>query len=143
MLSILNQINGNEFSYYCSIDQEIQIGNVTVKPFSNRNFKNDLISCNGLITNAGFQLPAEAIYLGKKILCKPLIGQPEQEHNAHTLKKFQYATVCETFTKETIEDWIQNGTQKQELYNDPLDIMIEMIENPNKDMNEKIAKKWV
>ena len=37
----------------------------------------------------------------------------------------------------------QNGTQKQELYNDPLDIMIEMIENPNKDINEKIAKKWV
>lgn len=143
IISILNQINGNEFSYYCSIDQEIQIGNVTVKPFSNRNFKNDLISCNGLITNAGFQLPAEAIYLGKKILCKPLVGQPEQEHNAHTLKKFQYATVCEIFTKEKIEDWIQNGTQKQELYNDPLDIMIEMIENPNKDMNEKIAKKWV
>ena len=26
-------------------------------------------------------MPAEAIYLGKKILCKPLLGQPEQEHN--------------------------------------------------------------
>ncbi len=87
MISILNTIKGNEFIYYSSVDKEVQIANVTLKPFSNKHFKKDLIACNGLLTNAGFQLPAEAIYLGKKILCKPLLGQPEQEHNAKTLKK--------------------------------------------------------
>ena len=72
MISILNTIKGNEFIYYSSVDKEVQIANVTLKPFSNKHFKEDLIACNGLLTNAGFQLPAEAIYLGKKILCKPL-----------------------------------------------------------------------
>ena len=143
IISIFNKIDGNEFTYYCTIKQEIQIGNVKVKPFSNQNFKNDLISCNGLITNAGFQLPAEAIYLGKKILCKPLIGQPEQEHNAQTLKELQYATVCEKFTKNEIESWIKDGKQRQKLFNDPLDLMIEMVENPKKDMSKKIAEKWI
>ena len=142
IISLFNQIDGNEFIYYCSIKQEIQIGNVKVKPFSNQNFKNDLISCNGLITNAGFQLPAEAIYLGKKILCKPLIGQPEQEHNAQTLKELQYATVCEKFTKNEIESWIKDGTQKQNFFNDPLDLMMKMVENPKEDMSKKIAEKW-
>ena len=110
---------------------------------NNKHFKKDLISCNGLITNAGFQLPAEAIYLGKKILCKPLSGQPEQEHNAKILKKLQHATVCAEFTKEEIEMWIQNGKQKKELYNNSIDLMIEMIENPKKDFRSRISKLWI
>ncbi len=142
IIPILNQIQGNEFIYYCSIDQEIEIGNVTMKPFSNRKFKNDLILCNGLITNAGFQLPAEAIYLGKKILCKPLLGQPEQEHNAQILKEFKHATLCKKFSKNEIEDWIKHGTQRQVLFNDSFDIMMEIIESPNKDVSKQIAEKW-
>ena len=143
MISILNTIKSNEFIYYSSVDKEIKIGNVTLKPYSNKNFKKDLIACNGLITNAGFQLPAEAIYLGKKILCKPLSGQPEQEHNAKTLKRLEHATVCLEFTKDKIEHWIQNGKQKIELYNDSIDLMIEMIENPKKDFANRISELWI
>lgn len=142
MISILNTIKSSEFIYYSSLNKELQIGNVTLKPFSNKYFKEDLIACNGLLTNAGFQLPAEAIYLGKKILCKPLLGQPEQEHNAKTLKKLQHASVCSEFTNENIEHWIRYGKQKKELYNDPNDLMIEMIENPEKNFNNKILKLW-
>ena len=94
--------------------KRLKIANVTLKPFSNKHFKEDLIACNGLLTNAGFQLPAEAIYLGKKILCKPLVGQPEQEHNAKTLKRLEHATVCAEFTKDEIEMWIRNGKQKKD-----------------------------
>jgi len=143
MIPILNTITGNEFIYYSSVDQEVQIANVTLKPFSNKHFKEDLIACNGLLTNAGFQLPAEAIYLGKKILCKPLAGQPEQEHNAKILKRLEHATVCAEFTKEEIEMWIQNGKQKKELYNESIDLMVEMIENPKKDFRSRISKLWI
>ena len=143
MVLALNSIKGNEFIYYSSVDKVIQIGNVTLKPYSNKHFKKDLIACNGLITNAGFQLPAEAIYLGKKILCKPLTGQPEQEHNAKKLKKLQHATVCAKFTKEEIEMWIRNGKQKKELYNESIDLMVEMIENPKKDFSNRISELWI
>jgi len=142
MISILNTIKSNQFIYYCSVDEEKQIDNVTLKPYSNKKFKMDLVACNGLLTNAGFQLPAEAIYLGKKILCKPLLGQPEQEHNAKILKKLQHATVCSKFTKENIELWIRNGKQKKELYNDPIELMIEIIENPKKDFKNEILNLW-
>jgi len=142
MISILNTIKGHEFIYYSSVGEEVQIANVTLKPFSNKYFKRDLIACNGLLTNAGFQLPAEAIYLGKKILCKPLSGQPEQEHNAMTLKRLQHATVCTKFTKEEIEMWIRSGKQKKELYNESIDLMVEMIENPKIDFSNEIINIW-
>ena len=44
MIPILNTITGNEFIYYSSVDQEVQIANVTLKPFSNKHFKEDLLS---------------------------------------------------------------------------------------------------
>ena len=143
IISVLNSINGSKFIYYCSINKKIQVDNVTLKPFSNRTFKEDLITCNGLLTNAGFQLPAEAIFLGKKILCKPLLGQPEQEHNAQILHKLHHATICKEFTKEEIEFWIKYGKQKKELYKDPIDLMLEMIENPKKDFRNRISKLWI
>jgi uncharacterized protein (TIGR00661 family) len=143
IISILNTIKNSKFIYYSSLDKVIQIGNVTLKSFSNKHFKEDLIACNGLITNAGFQLPAEAIYLGKKILCKPLEGQPEQEHNAKILKKLQHAIVCAEFTKDEIEMWIRNGKQKKELYNESIDLMLEMIENPKEDFKKRISELWI
>ena len=142
MVSILNSIKSNRFIFYASVDKVVQIDNVTLKPFSNKHFKKDLIACNGLLTNAGFQLPAEAIYLGKKILCKPLLGQPEQEHNAMTLKRLQHATVCAKFTKEEIEMWIRSGKQNKELYNESIDLMVEMIENPKIDFSNEIINIW-
>ena len=113
IIPLLNELKDNQFIFYCSINKEMKVNNVILKPFSNQNFKEDLIRCNGLISNAGFQLPAEAIFLGKKILCKPLIGQPEQENNADTLKKLNHATICKEFTKSDIEHWIQNGKAKK------------------------------
>ena len=142
IIPLLNELKENQFIFYCSINKEMKVNNVILKPFSNQNFKEDLIRCNGLISNAGFQLPAEAIFLGKKILCKPLIGQPEQENNADTLKKLNHATICKEFTKSDIEHWIQHGKAKKELYNDTMDLMIDMIHNPKKDFSKKIFEAW-
>ena len=55
----------------------------------------------------------------------------------------EHATVCLEFTKDKIEHWIQNGKQKIELYNDSIDLMIEMIENPKKDFANRISELWI
>ena len=57
-------------------------GNIHLRPYSRVGFLNDLIECNGVISNAGFELASEAMSLGKKILVKPLAGQMEQISNA-------------------------------------------------------------
>ena len=46
-----------------------------------------MIESAGVITGAGFETPAEALYLGKKLLCLPIRGQYEQLCNAAALKE--------------------------------------------------------
>ena len=66
-----------------------QKGNVSLRPISNDGFNNSMISAAGVITGAGFETPAEALYLGKKLLCLPIRGQYEQLCNAAALERFR------------------------------------------------------
>lgn len=63
-------------------------GNVTLLPISNEGFNESMIASAGVITGAGFETPAEALFLGKKLLCLPIRGQYEQLCNAAALERF-------------------------------------------------------
>ena len=52
-----------------------------------------MIECNGVISNAGFELASEAMSLGKKILVKPLTGQMEQISNALAITSLKLGMV--------------------------------------------------
>jgi predicted glycosyltransferase len=45
-----------------------------------------MIHSQGIITGGGFETPAEALFLGKKIMSIPIKGQYEQQCNAAALK---------------------------------------------------------
>lgn len=68
-------------------------GNVTLLPINNEAFTNSLIHSHGVITGAGFETPAEALYLGKKLLVLPIKGQYEQLCNAAALKDFNVCVI--------------------------------------------------
>lgn len=69
----------------------------TTSPYTDRNmeffpvakglFNESLINCSGIICGAGFETPAEALHLGKKILATPIRGQYEQQCNAAALQQ--------------------------------------------------------
>ena len=56
--------------------------NVYICPVDNHEFNKSLASCEGLLTGGGFEGPAEALYLQKKLLMIPMTGQYEQRCNA-------------------------------------------------------------
>jgi uncharacterized protein (TIGR00661 family) len=62
-------------------------GNIQFIPVDRSLFNQSLIHCTGLITGGGFETPAEAIHLGKKIISVPIRGQYEQVCNAAALEK--------------------------------------------------------
>jgi len=142
MIALLNQIKEKHFIYYCDIQNQKVVKNVTLKPFSENGFKNDLIENKYLITNAGFQLPAEALFVGKKILCKPLDGQPEQEHNAKILNDLGYATISKTIDINSINNWLHSSKKIKIDFPNPLNLIIDIIENKNKDFSYEIDKLW-
>ncbi|RZL34206.1 MAG: glycosyl transferase, partial [Pedobacter sp.] len=63
-------------------------GNVFVEPVNNEKFNKSMASCEGLFTGGGFEGPAEALFLGKKLLVAPMRFQYEQQCNAYALKQF-------------------------------------------------------
>jgi uncharacterized protein (TIGR00661 family) len=60
-------------------------GNITFLPVDNNLFNEALIHCSGIITGAGFETPAEALSLEKKLMVIPIRGQYEQQCNAVAL----------------------------------------------------------
>ena len=102
------------------VKQEVQDGNILLLPVNNNRFTYSMINSSGVITGAGFETPAEALYLGKKLMCIPIKGQYEQLCNAAALQEKSLAlvtTIGKRFN-EVIADWL-NGTsnQKLELHN--------------------------
>lgn len=84
----LNPLTEHRFQVFSKeVTQPVQSGNITFIPVSKNAFNKSLISCKAIITGAGFETPAEALYLGKKLLVIPIRGQYEQFCNAAALEK--------------------------------------------------------
>ncbi|HXB95298.1 MAG TPA: glycosyltransferase family protein [Puia sp.] len=62
-------------------------GNILFIPVSKGSFNKSLIACKAILTGAGFETPAEALYLRKKLMVIPIRGQYEQYCNAAALSK--------------------------------------------------------
>ena len=82
ILALLEPFGRSEFFIYHRLGSAEDHGHLHLRPYSRDGFLNDLSECNGVISNAGFELASEALYLGKKVLVKPLAGQMEQMSNA-------------------------------------------------------------
>jgi len=61
--------------------------NILFYPVDTTQFTRSLLTSHGIITGAGFETPAEALYLGKKLLCLPCNNHYEQYCNAAALKR--------------------------------------------------------
>jgi uncharacterized protein (TIGR00661 family) len=133
----------NNFILYTNVQSIEKVNNVTLKPFSDKTFKTDLIKANSLISNAGFQLISEALFLGKPILCKAQKNQPEQEHNAKILEDLSYATVTKKITSTVIKDWLNNSKKIKIDFPNPIDLVVKIIENKDKDFSKEIKKIWL
>lgn len=85
-------------------------GNVKVSPVHNENYNKSVANCEGLLTGAGFEAPAEALYLGKKVLVVPMFGQYEQACNAEALKRMGVPVIPSVNEQhlDVIKDWCNN-----------------------------------
>ncbi|OZY84807.1 glycosyl transferase [Cellvibrio mixtus] len=95
-----------EFFVYQPVSTATDDGHIHIRPFSRDGFQRDLHRCEGVICSAGFELPSEAIHLGKKILAQPVAGQMEQKSNAIALEKLGLGTMATTLDVATLARWL-------------------------------------
>ncbi|RMG68651.1 MAG: glycosyl transferase [Bacteroidetes bacterium] len=88
LLALLEQIPEVRWEVFSKHSRETwQQGHIRVQSVSAKAFTERLLSCRGILTGAGFETPAEALYLGKKLFVVPIRGQYEQHCNAAALAR--------------------------------------------------------
>lgn len=89
-------------------DQEYRTENVRVRPISDASYLESLASCDGLLTGGGFEAPAEALFLGKKLMVVPQKAQYEQQCNAEAVRRMGVPMIysVDRTTLPRIADWV-------------------------------------
>jgi len=84
-LSQISEVRWDVFSKHSKT--AFTTGNVQVIPVENKAFNLSLAACEGFLTGGGFEGPAEAMFLGKKVMSIPMTGQWEQQCNAEAMRR--------------------------------------------------------
>ncbi|MEO6850681.1 MAG: glycosyltransferase family protein, partial [Mucilaginibacter sp.] len=81
------------------------------QPIDNEKFIKSMAQSAGVLCGAGFETPAEALFMKKKLLVVPMKTQYEQHLNAAALKSMGVPVIKSLKPKhdETILNWIENG----------------------------------
>jgi uncharacterized protein (TIGR00661 family) len=77
---------------------------------NNEKFNQSLAKSEGLLTGGGFEGPAEALFLGKKLLCVPMFHQYEQQCNALAAEKMGATVIwSEKEFDQKLNHWLKNA----------------------------------
>ena len=103
--------------------------NITIRPVNNILFTESMASSAGVLCGAGFETPAEALHLGKKLLVIPMKNQYEQQLNAAALKAMGVPVIKSLKSKfePVINDWLLNGKTIPVNYPDNTQQIVDMV----------------
>lgn len=105
--------------------------NIRVRPISNDAFVASMASSAGVLCGAGFETPAEALFMQKKLLVVPMKNQFEQHLNAAALQDMGVPVIKSLKSKhhKVIADWIAGGKIISVQYNDSTQDIVSKIVN--------------
>jgi len=121
--------NANWHVFSKRAKEQYQVGNVMIKPITNDEFVTDMAQSKGVFCGAGFETPAEALFLGKKVMVIPMKGQYEQQCNAASLAQMGVPVIKSLKKRhfEKIEKWINSDEKIAVFYPDITRIVIRKI----------------
>ena len=85
--------------------------NVHIQPINNEKFIKSMAQSAGVLCGAGFETPAEALFMNKKLLVIPMKNQYEQHLNAAALKYMGVPIMKSLKEKHhhILINWLENG----------------------------------
>lgn len=106
VVETLTRVREQRFVVYCATERERRHGNVVERPFSREGMLEDLATSSSVICHAGFELPSEALHLGKRVLVIPVRGQFEQACNALALTRLGLGRSTPVLDAEAVRRWL-------------------------------------
>ncbi|MEO0470224.1 MAG: glycosyltransferase family protein, partial [Bacteroidota bacterium] len=127
LLPVLQQIPEVQWQVFSRLCKKTyRAANVWVEPVDNDRFIQSLTNCMGILCGAGFETPAEALYLGKKLCVLPIRGQYEQNCNAAALRKMG-VSVLQRLKVESLKKWIHESTVVPVYFPDQTEMILERL----------------
>ncbi len=105
LVEILQQLPEQEFRVY-GFNKDENHGNVLLRPFSEAGFIAELAGSRAVLTNGGFSLISEAVYLHKPVCAVPIPAQFEQWLNAAEIEKLGYGRRFEAITAANVQAFL-------------------------------------
>lgn len=143
-LPALTSFTNHQFHIFHSERHAAELpANLHIHPLSREKFQQQLHQCEGVICSAGFELPSEALHLGKKLLVQPVIGQMEQQSNAFALQQLGYGNVAQTLTPEAIRQWLTTPQPEPKCFPDVAAALAAWIKQPDReDLTALTSQLW-
>ncbi len=116
--------------------------NVFIAPIQNNAFLESMASSAGILCGAGFETPAEALFLQKKLMVVPMKTQYEQQCNAAALKKMGVPVIKNLKAKRLakIENWLNKNHKVTINYPDKTEDIIDTILQKHLPINDPITR---
>lgn len=130
ILSMLSKIKSVEWRVFSKHNRsKIFYKNITVAPIDNEAFIQSMASSRGVLCGAGFETPAETMYMGKKLMVVPMRGQYEQQCNAAALKEMGVPVLKSLKLKhlDKIRAWVDNDARITVYYPDTTEAIIDQL----------------
>ncbi|MDY0779175.1 glycosyltransferase family protein [Tenacibaculum sp. IB213877] len=131
LLKLLSTFKDVKWEIFSKHTQQFELhNNITIRPIDGKDFIKSIASSNGVLCGAGFETPAEALYLRKKLMVIPMKNQYEQQCNALALKEMGVPVLKKLNKKQLskIEKWLKSKetvkVQYPDVTEDILDALI-------------------
>lgn len=130
LINSLSQIKGVQWKVFSKHSSTaLNFENVDVIPIHNERYIESLRTSAGLLCGAGFEAPAEALHLGKKLMVVPMKSQYEQQCNAAALKYLGIPVMkkLKDSKLDKLKNWIESDSKIEIEYPDITKHIIQQI----------------
>ncbi len=105
------------------------VKNCRIHPVNAAAFTKSFTSCEGILCGAGFETPAEALFMGKKLLIIPMKHQFEQHCNAAGAAELGVPVIKKLKSKyiHLVDNWINEIKAVQVVYADDTNKIIDQV----------------
>jgi uncharacterized protein (TIGR00661 family) len=130
IIKVLKQCEETQWQVFSKHNKQLMgYRNITIQPIDNEAFIESMASAEGILCGAGFETPAEALFMKKKLMVIPMKGQYEQHCNAAALKEMGVPVLksLKLENVDKIKNWIEKGSTIEVDYPDNTEEIINNI----------------
>ncbi len=130
IIKVLGELKDIEWEVFSKHSKKIyHEKNISIRPIHNEQFVESMLQCTGILCGAGFETPAEALFLQKKLMCIPMKGQYEQQCNAAALQTLGVPVIKSLKKKhlDKIKAWVKDPQNIKVDYPDITNKILDMI----------------